>query len=123
MKKKKEKKEKKRKKRKKKKKKRKKKEKKKLKRCFHLLAKNHSETNIPPFTVGVENGFLPRQDPLVSLPKEFQKLEQLLQRMPVRTRDGKPGLLHYGSFGDAVKSELPIYNVDSITDYRLLTGT
>jgi indoleamine 2,3-dioxygenase len=93
-----------------------------LKRFFHLLPKNHSQTNLPPFIIGVENGFLPRQDPLVSLPKEFQKLEDLLQRMPVRTADGKLGLLHHGTFGDAINKELPVYNVDSISDYRLLTG-
>jgi indoleamine 2,3-dioxygenase len=92
------------------------------KRFFHLLPKNHGQTNLPPFTIGVENGFLPRQDPLVMLPKEFQKLEDLLQRMPLRLADGKLGLLHHGTFGDAINNELPVYNVDNITDYRLLTG-
>lgn len=93
-----------------------------LRRCFHLLPKNHAQSNLPPFTIGVENGFLPRQDPLVALPKDFQKLEDLLQRMPVRMANGKPGLLHHGTFGDAINKELPVYNVDSISDYRLLTG-
>lgn len=93
-----------------------------FKRAFRLLSKNNAQSNVPPFTIGLENGFLPRQDPIVALPKDFQKLEDLLQRMPVRMANGKPGLLHYGTFGDAVNNELPVYNVDTISDYGLLTA-
>lgn len=42
--------------------------------------------------------------------------------MPVTRADGKPGLLAKGEFGNAVKAELPEYNVDNIKDTRLLTG-
>lgn len=72
--------------------------------------------------VGTKNGFLPRLDPLAELPQEFERLESLLQRMPMQRIDGTPGLLANGQFGDAVKEELPLYNVDEITDQRLLTG-
>lgn len=74
------------------------------------------------FSVGVDNGFLPRQEPLAKLPDEFGALESLLQRMPMQLPDGTPGLLASGQFGDAIRDELPIYNVDSITDQRLLSG-
>lgn len=43
--------------------------------------------------------------------------------MPIRCRDGSPGLLAHGQFGDAVMSELPVYNVDDIQDNQLLSGT
>ena len=93
-----------------------------IRRCFHFLPKNHAGSNIPPFTIGVENGFLPRQDPIPVLPREFSKLEDILQRMPVCMKNGQHGLLHHGTFGVTVNNELPLYDVDSITDLRLLTG-
>ncbi|KAI8387032.1 hypothetical protein BD560DRAFT_321637 [Blakeslea trispora] len=74
------------------------------------------------FTVGVDNGFLPRQDPLAKLPEEFSRLESLLQRMPMQLLDGTPGLLASGQFGDAVRDELPLYDVDRITDQHLLSA-
>lgn len=74
------------------------------------------------FTVGGKNGFLPRQEPLAELPKEYSALESLLQRMPMQLPDGTPGLLASGQFGDAVREELPVYDVDSLTDQRLLSG-
>ncbi|CAO3686796.1 unnamed protein product [Umbelopsis ramanniana] len=77
---------------------------------------------LPSFMVGTENGFLPRQEPLAQLPERFEKLESLLQRMPIRCRDGSPGLLAHGQFGDAVMSELPVYNVDDIQDNQLLSA-
>src|SRR5690554_2455996 len=52
------------------------------------LASNHS---IPSFMVGTQNGFLPRQDPLDVLPKEYEALEQLLQKMPLTLKDGSKG--------------------------------
>jgi hypothetical protein len=63
------------------------------------------------------------KEPLAQLPERFEKLESLLQRMPIRCRDGSPGLLAHGQFGDAVVSELPVYNVDDIHDNQLLSGT
>ncbi|CAO3671600.1 unnamed protein product [Rhizopus stolonifer] len=94
-----------------------------LARSFALLTESQQkDMSQQMFLVGEKNGFLPRQDPLAELPKEFGKLESLLQRMPVQLMNGSPGLLASGQFGDAVRDELPIYNVDSVTDQRLLSA-
>ncbi|KAI8055930.1 hypothetical protein BDF22DRAFT_672942 [Syncephalis plumigaleata] len=74
------------------------------------------------FAVGVANGFLPREDPLVQLPKEYAALESLLQRMSLQQPDGSPGLLMNNKFGDAVKEELPEYDISSVTDSQLLSA-
>jgi len=65
------------------------------------------DTSLPAFMVSTTRGFLPRMDPVVNLPSEFDPLEFLLQRMPVKMLDGFPGLLARGELGDAVKTELP----------------
>ena len=39
------------------------------------------EKSFPQFAVGLDNGFLPRTDPLQILPKEFSVLDSLLKRM------------------------------------------
>ena len=72
--------------------------------------------------VGVRNGFLPRQDPLPTLPEKYASYEQLLQAMPVTRADGKPGLLATGDFGAAVDKELKVIDVSDITDPRLASG-
>lgn len=84
------------------------------------LADNDSTSQM--FTVGGKNGFLPRQEPLAELPEKYKALESLLQRMPMQLPDGTPGLLASGQFGDAVRDELPFYDVDTLTDQRLLSG-
>ncbi|ORX49862.1 hypothetical protein DM01DRAFT_1409315 [Hesseltinella vesiculosa] len=81
-----------------------------------------NDTSLPMFMVGTPNGFLPRQDPLAELPQEFNRLESLLQRMPIQLLDGQPGLLASGQFGEAVRDELPLYDVDHIHDQRLLSA-
>jgi indoleamine 2,3-dioxygenase len=92
-------------------------------RKFSLLTEaQNKDTNQQMFSVGGKNGFLPRQEPLSELPQEFNKLESLLQRMPMQLLDGTPGLLASGQFGDAVRDELPLYEIDGITDQRLLSG-
>jgi indoleamine 2,3-dioxygenase len=63
--------------------------------------------SIPAFMVSTTRGFLPRQEPVVELPKEFAALEDLLQRMPIKTLSGEPGLLANFTFGDTVLKELP----------------
>lgn len=57
--------------------------------------------------VSTTRGFLPRDDPIVTLPKEFEALESLLTRMPIKTLSGEPGLLANFSLGDHVQKELP----------------
>ena len=92
-------------------------------RGFALLTESQqNDMSQQMFLVGEQNGFLPRQDPLAELPSEFIKLESLLQRMPLQLPDGSPGLLASGQFGEAVRDELPIYDVDHINDQRLLSG-
>ena len=65
------------------------------------------DTTLPAFMVSTTRGFLPRQDPVVSLPSEFDLLESILVRMPIKTLDGKPGLLATSTLGETVLRELP----------------
>ena len=65
------------------------------------------DTSLPAFMVSTTRGFLPRQNPIVGLPKEFDVLESILTRMPIKTLDGTPGLLGTFTFGETVLSELP----------------
>lgn len=74
------------------------------------------------FSVHRENGFLPKQDPLIKLPAEYTEMESLLDRMRVQKLDGTPGLLATGDFGAACNSELPQYDLSKVTDPRLLNG-
>lgn len=62
--------------------------------------------SLPAFMVSTTRGFLPRMEPIVDLPSEFDSVESLLSRMPVKTLSGAPGLLTDGRFGDAVLGEL-----------------
>lgn len=68
-------------------------------------------SKLPPFVISRERGFLPRQDPLVSLPSEFSGLSSLLERMTIHqpadaSGHRATGLLGKGEFGDAVLDEL-----------------
>jgi indoleamine 2,3-dioxygenase len=65
------------------------------------------DRTLPAFMVSTTRGFLPRQEPIVELPKEFAALESILQRMPIKTLSGEPGLLASFTFGDTVLKELP----------------
>ncbi|KAL8418894.1 hypothetical protein RB594_002193 [Gaeumannomyces avenae] len=65
------------------------------------------DKSLQAFMVSKTRGFLPRMDPIVALPKEFDVLESVLSRMPVKTLSGEPGLLADGKLGDVVKQELP----------------
>ncbi len=60
-----------------------------------------------PFTVSFENGFLPLSPPPTTLPPAFRVLDSLLKRAPMKTADGKEGLLANFTFGKAVEDELP----------------
>jgi len=65
------------------------------------------DVSLPAFMVSTTRGFLPRQEPIVALPKEFDILESLLTRMPIKMLDGKPGLLGTFTLGETVLNELP----------------
>ena len=60
-----------------------------------------------PFTVSFQNGFLPLSAPPTTLPPAFRALDSLLKRAPMKTADGKEGLLANFTFGKAVEDELP----------------
>lgn len=66
-----------------------------------------NNTTLPAFMVSTTRGFLPRMHPIASLPSDFAPLESLLQRMPIKTLSGSPGLLAHGTLGAAIVAELP----------------
>jgi indoleamine 2,3-dioxygenase len=72
---------------------------------------------LPAFMVSRTRGFLPRQEPVVELPREFAALESLLQRMPIKTLSGEPGLLANFTFGDTLLKELPELSTE-VEQYR-----
>ncbi|TKX21258.1 indoleamine 2,3-dioxygenase-3 [Elsinoe australis] len=66
-----------------------------------------NDKSLPAFMVSKERGFLPRQDPVVQLPAEFEPLEVILSRMPIKTLSGSPGLLADFQLGPTVEREFP----------------
>ena len=72
---------------------------------------------LPPFMVSTTRGFLPRQEPTSVLPPEFEILQSILARMPIKTMSGTPGLLAQGQLGETVLKELPDLS-DSIEKHR-----
>ena len=72
-----------------------------------LVDTNPNDHTLPAFMVSTTRGFLPRQDPVVSLPTEFNRLESILSRMPIKTAAGTPGLLSTCSLGETVLKDLP----------------
>lgn len=65
------------------------------------------DTTLPAFMVSTTRGFLPRQDPIVGLPPDFDVLESILTRMPIKTLTGERGLLGLCTLGEVVLKELP----------------
>lgn len=65
------------------------------------------DMTLPAFMVSTTRGFLPRQEPIISLPTEFNILESILTRMPIKTLNGTPGLLATATLGETVLKELP----------------
>ncbi|KAI8943007.1 hypothetical protein NX059_001045 [Plenodomus lindquistii] len=76
-----------------------------------------TDHTLPAFMVSTTRGFLPRQDPIVTLPVEFAAAESLLQRMPIKTLSGEPGLLANFTFGETLLKELPDLS-DAVEKYR-----
>ncbi|KAJ4305583.1 hypothetical protein N0V90_001114 [Kalmusia sp. IMI 367209] len=75
---------------------------------FSVLTDTRPEDrSLPAFMVSTARGFLPRQEPLPELPVEFAAVESLLQRMPIKTLSGEPGLLAKFTFGETLDKELP----------------
>ncbi|RDA83122.1 hypothetical protein CP532_2739 [Ophiocordyceps camponoti-leonardi (nom. inval.)] len=65
------------------------------------------DKSLPAFMVSRTRGFLPRMDPIVNLPADFDALESILQRMPVKTASGEPGLLALNKLGPEVDGHFP----------------
>ncbi|KAK0614188.1 hypothetical protein B0T14DRAFT_570149 [Immersiella caudata] len=85
---------------------------------FQVLDDHRPEDmSLPAFMVSTKRGFLPRMDPIVTLPSDFDVVESILQRMPVKTADGTPGLLANGKLGDVIDAELPDLT-DAIDKYK-----
>jgi indoleamine 2,3-dioxygenase len=85
---------------------------------FPILTDTHpTDHTLPAFMVSTTRGFLPRQEPIVKLPKEFAVLESLLQRMSIKTLSGEPGLLANFTFGDTLLKELPDLS-DDVEKYQ-----
>lgn len=75
---------------------------------FNVLRDTKADdTTLPAFMVSTTRGFLPRSNPIISLPAEFDALESILRRMPIKTLDGTPGLLASSALGETVLKELP----------------
>jgi indoleamine 2,3-dioxygenase len=61
------------------------------------------------FSIDPKNGFLPVKEPLSSLPEKYTALQDLIDEMPVKKKDGNPGLLaRENAFEEAAKA-LPNY--------------
>lgn len=85
---------------------------------FEVLRDTKPEDNsLPAFMVSTTRGFLPRAEPIVTLPSEFDVLESILQRMPIKTLNGEPGLLAKFTLGETVLNELPDLT-DAINKYQ-----
>ncbi|TAQ86004.1 hypothetical protein B7494_g5669 [Chlorociboria aeruginascens] len=76
-----------------------------------------NDTTLPAFMVSSTRGFLPRQEPIVSLPSDFAVLESILTRMPIKTLSGEAGLLATYTLGETVLRELPDLT-DAINKYK-----
>lgn len=76
-----------------------------------------NDTSLPAFMVSTTRGFLPRHEPIIELPSEFDELESILVRMPIKTLNGMPGLLATATLGETVLKELPDLT-DAINKYQ-----
>lgn len=81
-----------------------------------------NDTRTPQFVVGKRNGFLPRQDPLVNLPKKYEAVDSLLKRMTMMQADGSQGLLAKGTFGDTLLKDLDVIDVSQENNTHLLSA-
>lgn len=57
-----------------------------------------------PFTITLQQGYLPYQLPLRRLPSAFDKLSEILDNMPILKEDGTPGLLATYQLGPLIDS-------------------
>lgn len=61
------------------------------------------------FEVNSINGFLPKKSPLLKLPERYNKLQKLMDEMPIKKEDGSDGLLsREGAIEEGVKGLLTL---------------
>ena len=72
------------------------------------------------FIVNTKTGFLPRTDPIISIPQKYEALDSLLNRMRWFQPDGSLGLLALGQLGEAVDKELKEFTFEDVDDTMLL---
>eukprot|EP01031_Cornospumella_fuschlensis_P028530 gene28530-34440_t len=85
-------------------------------------ARGLKDPKIPQFIVGIDNGYLPREDPIVKLPAQFGELEDLLSNMPKKLANGKPGYLAQEGKIYEASPKVPLYDVSKIEDTATLTA-
>lgn len=74
-----------------------------------------------------KNGFLPIDSPLCRLPDEYNIINDILDNMKINKSNGElgyldKGYLDKGCLGEKIEKDLPIYNLDNITDIKLLAA-
>jgi len=60
--------------------------------------------------------------PYAELPKKYAAAEKLLNDLTINKPDGTHGHLYGGTFGDAVKRDLPLIDMSDLTDHRLISS-
>ena len=65
-----------------------------------------------PFTVTARNGFLPFNPPARNLPPGYERLQELLEEMPLNLPGGGHGHLYHGRIHEKVHTYLPYYKVN-----------
>jgi indoleamine 2,3-dioxygenase len=82
---------------------------------------NMSRT-LDPFTVTTSNGFMPLQTPETKLPKAFDPLIKLCERMPIVKEDGNPGLLASYQLGPTIDLSDALPDLTDEIDNLLVDG-
>ncbi|KAF2725465.1 hypothetical protein K431DRAFT_309104 [Polychaeton citri CBS 116435] len=87
----------------------------------HVAAALYSDSatlpkSTDPFTITINNGFMPLHTPLTDLPSTFKPLMDLLNDMPVTKQDGSAGLLADYKLGHVVDVERVLPDLTSEID-------
>ena len=76
------------------------------------------------FSIDSVNGFLPLKEPLLTLPSNYNRLQKLIDEMPIKKSNGQPGLLSAEKKFEKIALLLPNYinMVQSENDIFLLAA-
>ena len=69
-----------------------------------------------------KNGFLPIDQPLYRLPKKYDKINEILNKMKITQPNNMKGYLYERILGKVIEDELPLYDISQETDIQLLAG-